>query len=245
MNKKKLGPVVVAIAIVTGLLVKKYYFNQFYYVGTIEATRIDLSSRLASNILSYTFEEGDEIKKDDVLVKLDCADIEILREYTSKNFERSQQLLKVGGLPKEAYDLALKNKQEADLKWSWCHIAAPISGTILTQYMDDKEWVVPGTKLVSLANLNTVWAFIYVEQPMLSQLQLGMTVEGFLPEMMEKKFKGKIIKISNEAEFTPKNVQTREERSRLVFGIKIQFENQEKILKPGMSIEVDLPKKRG
>ena len=153
--------------------------------------------------------------------------------------------MKSGGLPKEAFDLSLKNKQEADLKWSWCEITSPIDGRILTNFMDNNEWVMPGMKLVSVADLSHVWAYIYVEQPMLSQLKLGMSVEGSIPELAQGTFSGKIIKINDEAEFTPKNVQTREERSRLVFGIKIQFENKEQVLKPGMSIEVRLPEDQG
>ena len=61
--------------------------------------------------------------------------------------------------------------------------------------------------------------------------------------MMEKSLKGKFIKISNEAEFTPKMCK-QEKGDQGLFWHKNQFENQEKILKPGMSIEVDLPKKR-
>ncbi|MCB0415642.1 MAG: efflux RND transporter periplasmic adaptor subunit [Bdellovibrionales bacterium] len=238
MNKKIIIAVGAVIGVVAIFSVKKYFFTKFYYVGTVEATRIDLSSRLASNIKNYSFQEGDSVKAGEGLVQLDCRDIEIVRDYTQSFFDRSQRLLKSGSIPREAYDLALKNKQEADLKWSWCEISSPISGTVLTRFMDEGEWVLPGTKLVSVANLKSVWAYIYVEQPMLSSLQIGMNVKGIIPDLPEKSFSGKIIKINSEAEFTPKNVQTREERSRLVFGVKIQFENEDQTLKPGMSIEV-------
>ncbi len=63
---------------------------------------------------------------------------------------------------------------------------------------------------------------------------------GMLPEAQNKKFPGRIIKISEEAEFTPKNVQTRAERTRLVYGIKVRFDNPDLILKSGMTIESTL-----
>ncbi len=63
---------------------------------------------------------------------------------------------------------------------------------------------------------------------------------GFLPELNMRRFEGKISYVSDAAEFTPKNVQTREERTRLVFGIKITFSNPDELLKPGMSIEIKL-----
>lgn len=243
INKKKIVVGIMLLGMALGaLFIRKFILDDFFYVGTIEATRIDLSSRLASVIKEFHFNEGDTVKVGDELVTLDCSDVDITRRYAISTFKRTEKLLQSGGIPRESYDLALKNKQEADLKWSWCQIGSPINGTVLTKFMDDNEWVIPGTKLMSIADLKNVWAYIYVEQPMLSLIKIGMPVEGLIPEYSNKKFAGKIIKINNEAEFTPKNVQTREERSRLVFGIKIQFENNEQVLKPGMSIEVNLPK---
>lgn len=227
--------------LISALIVKQYLFNDFFYVGTIEATRIDLSARLPSVIHKYLFNEGDYIKKGDLLVSLDCDDIDIVRNYAVSVFDRSEKLLKSGGIPKQSYDLALKNKLDAELKKSWCEIHSPINGKVLINFMDEEEWVVPGTKLISVADLSKVWAYIYVEQPLLSQLKVGMKIKGHIPEWSHKKFIGTITKINDEAEFTPKNVQTRSERSRLVFGIKVLFENTDELLKPGMSIEVDLP----
>jgi HlyD family secretion protein len=69
-----------------------------------------------------------------------------------------------------------------------------------------------------------------------------MKLNGHLPEMGDRLFIGKILKINDEAEFTPKNVQTRSERERLVFGVKVSFlgVNEDEILKPGMTIEIEL-----
>ena len=65
--------------------------------------------------------------------------------------------------------------------------------------------------------------YIYVPQPHVARLSPGMALTGYLPELGERALPGKIIKLSDEAEFTPKNVQTREERTRLVYGVKIEF----------------------
>ena len=134
-------------------------------------------------------------------------------------------------------------KEEADIRLSWCSLNSPLSGSVLSRYHEPGEWVSPGVKILTLADTKDIWAYIYVPQTLLAKLSLGMKVKAFLPEMNLKSFEGKIVKISEEAEFTPKNVQTREERSRLVFAIKVNFKesNTEDILKPGMTLEVDLP----
>jgi HlyD family secretion protein len=73
-----------------------------------------------------------------------------------------------------------------------------------------------------------------------------MKLKGYLPELGNREFDGTILKINDEAEFTPKNVQTQAERERLVFGVKVSFRdaNAEEILKPGMTIEVELPNEK-
>lgn len=120
----------------------------------------------------------------------------------------------------------------------------PLDGKVLTRYHEPGEWMQPGTKILTLANIQDIWAFIYVPQPEVAKLSYGMKLKGYIPELNDRMFEGRIIKISDEAEFTPKNVQTREERQRLVYGIKVSFlgVNQDEILKPGMTIEVELPK---
>lgn len=102
----------------------------------------------------------------------------------------------------------------------------------------------PGTKLLTLANIKDIWAYIYVPQTLVNKLKPGMKLNAYLPEMNDKLFVGKILKVNDEAEFTPKNVQTRTERERLVFGVKVSFlgSNEDEILKPGMTIEIDLNK---
>ncbi len=214
--------------------------DKFLYAGTLEYTKIDLSARLSSNIESIPAQEGDQVKKDDPLVTLSCEDVKIVRDLAHRNFKRYSNLAKSGSATPETLDLMRSHKDEADLKLNWCTIPAPISGKILSRYHEPGEWVSPGTKILSLANTQDLWAYIYVPQTLIAKLSLGMKVKALLPELAQE-FEAHIIKINEEAEFTPKNVQTREERSRLVFGVKLSFKNASSdVLKPGMTVEVDL-----
>jgi len=96
-----------------------------------------------------------------------------------------------------------------------------------------------------VADLSEVWVYIYVPHDTLAGLKPGMAVEGYLPEAGDREFPGRISVIYSEAEFTPKNVQTRKERTRLVFAVKVVFPNPDETLKPGMTIEVKPPETDG
>ena len=229
----------VVLLVVAGISIKLFLFNkQFPYAGTLEATEVDIPARLASVIATVDVQEGQRVQKNAQVVSLSCEDIAPLAELNDTSFIRVEKLYKSGTAPKEQYDIALNKKTDSDIRMGWCHIFSPISGRVLTRYLEPGEWVNPGTKLVSVADLNDIWAYIYVPQNMVHGLKPGMKIKGTLPEMGGQVFHGAIRKINAEAEFTPKNVQTQAERERLVFGVKIGFQNPDETLKPGMTIEV-------
>jgi HlyD family secretion protein len=243
MNKKKLIIILAVVIIGIGILVKITFFpGDFRYAGTLEATKVDISAQVPSRIESVRVQEGDHISLDQDLVVLSCEDIKVAADLANQNFNRADRLLRGGSGSQETLDQMKNRKDDADVKVSWCQIKSPITGNVLNRYREPGELVMPGTKLLTLANVRDIWAYIYVPQPLMYKLKPGMQLKGFLPEMGDKLFIGKILKINDEAEFTPKNVQTRTERERLVFGVKVSFlgANEEEILKPGMTIEIDL-----
>ena len=234
----------VTAAIAIGLVLKFTLFNrQFQFAGTLEATKVDLSSRLASAIDTVKVHEGDHVTAGQELATLICDDTKIASDFANSNFNRNSKLFKAGTVSQETMDQVKDRKDDADVHMNWCSIHSPINGTVLSRYHEPGEWVVPGTKLLTLANIQDIWAYIYVPQPEVSQLKPGMKLQGYLPELHNRQFTGTILKINDEAEFTPKNVQTQAERTRLVFGVKVSFlgANDEEILKPGMTIEIELP----
>jgi HlyD family secretion protein len=242
-NNKALKPVIAVVAIVAiGLVVKFVWFRgSFLYAGTIEATKVDVSARVSSVVATLQVREGDHIKSNQTIMTLDCADYKIAAELAKQNFDRTERLYNQGSQPKEAFD-QIKNKwDDAKLKLDWCSVNAPLDGTVLTKYHEPGEMVNQGVRLFTLANLKEPYAYIYIPQPKVAKLSLGLKLKGHLPEMGSKVFEGSIVQISDQAEFTPKNVQTEEERTRLVYAIKVLFKNDDEVLKPGMSIEVELP----
>jgi HlyD family secretion protein len=214
----------------------------FTYAGTVEATEVDLSSRLTGVIGSVSAQEGDNVKEGQVLVKLSIEDIDVAADAAERDYKRAVELLNAGSMNQEAFDRVKFKRDDSAVRLSWGTIKSPIDGAVITRYHEPGEMVNPGTKLMTVADLKRPWAYLYVPQPVLSKISVGMDVPGIVPEA-GKTIPGKIIHINEEAEFTPKNVQTQKERTRLVYGVKIEFKNDDGFLKPGMTIEASLPDK--
>ena len=240
---KKIVLFIVLAAAVGFTVFRLIYKPKFRYAGTIEVIKVDISTRVASVISKLDFVDGQPVKKDQLLVETACEDYRIQDRLTDADYSRALVAFKNRALPQAELELYKNKKDQADLNVQWCTIVSPIEGRVLDYYHEAGEWVPIGTKLLTVGDVAHPWAYIYVPQPMVPYLKLGQKVDAILPEMNNKVFKGTVTKISNQAEFTPKNVQTRNERERLVFGIKVEFENPDETLKPGMTVEVELPEK--
>lgn len=226
------------IIVVAIVFINRFVQNRvFYYAGTLETTKVVLSARVASDVENIFVLEGDEVYSGQPLVELSCDAYKILARQINRDFDRATGLLERGHIADAEYDMLMRNKQDNDLKLQWCVIKSPIDGIVVNKFREVGEVVAPGMMVVSVANPYDIWAYFYVPYSMLYKLKVGQKVVGILPEAENMKFVGRIIKISEQAEFTPKNVQTRDERTRLVYGIKVQFENPNLVLKSGMVIE--------
>ena len=113
-------------------------------------------------------------------------------------------------------------------------LASPVSGVILSKNIEPGEQVSPGTPVVTLGQLENVWVRGYVSETELPRVKLGQKAQVTVDGVKGKSFEGRIEFISQEAEFTPKNVQTEKERVRLVYRVKVAVRNPDMALKPGM-----------
>jgi HlyD family secretion protein len=120
-----------------------------------------------------------------------------------------------------------------------CTIVNPVEGTVLTKYAMQNEVTLPGKALYKIADLSTLILRAYVSGNQLPQFKLGQTVDVLVdaPEGEYKTYKGTITWVSDKAEFTPKTIQTKDERANLVYAIKISVKN-DGYLKLGMYGEV-------
>jgi HlyD family secretion protein len=118
-------------------------------------------------------------------------------------------------------------------------IVAPASGTVTQKLVDEGELLAPRTPIVVVANLDEVWANVYVDEPLVPRVTLGQAATLFT-DAGGPGIEGTVTFISPKAEFTPRNVQTAEERSKLVFRVKITARNEKGVLKQGMPVEAEI-----
>jgi HlyD family secretion protein len=113
-------------------------------------------------------------------------------------------------------------------------VIAPSDGVVTSRLVEPGELVSPGTPLLIVVDLDDAWANVYVEEPLVPQLRIDQpaTVVTDAGDRLE----GRISFISPRAEFTPRNVQTADERARLVYRVKVAVDNRGGILKPGMPV---------
>ncbi len=113
-------------------------------------------------------------------------------------------------------------------------INAPVGGLILQLSVKEGELAAPGGTILTLGNLDEVTLTVYVPEDQLGKVNIGQAVEVSVDSFPDRTFHGKVIAIASEAEFTPRNIQTEEERVNMVFAVDVSIPNENHDLKPGM-----------
>jgi HlyD family secretion protein len=125
----------------------------------------------------------------------------------------------------------------AETQLAYTRVSAPVSGTVIRRDVELGETVLPGSALMTLADLSSMEVKVYVPGPMLGKIRLAQRVDLVTDSYPDRRFTGAVATIADEAEFTPKNVQTRDERVRLVYRVKVRVPNPDGILKTGMPVD--------
>ena len=124
---------------------------------------------------------------------------------------------------------------QIDDKLAKCRISSPVSGTVLTKYAEAGEFVAAGRPLFKVADLDRVYLRAYVTSAQLSEIKIGQQVKVYSDygKGYSKEYPGTVTWISSQSEFTPKNIQTDDERRNLVYAIKVAVGN-DGLIKLGM-----------
>jgi HlyD family secretion protein len=189
---------------------------------------------------------GSRKQRDDAATRRDVstARVEAARDRTRAAAEALARL-RTGSRPEEVAaararvstmdaQIATLEKSRADAT-----LTSPVAGMVTSKLADAGEVIAPRSPVVVVTDLDHAWANVYVDEPVVPRLKLGQKLVVLTDA--GQRLDGVITFISPKAEFTPRNVQTAEERSRLVYRIKVSTDNKDGVLKSGMPVEVELP----
>ena len=236
--------------------------------GTVEVTEVNLGFKAAGRLSALVVDEGQRVMKGDRLAELDSAEmknivaqnraavevVEAEQERSRKDYERAVALVEKEVIPPQQLDAAKKSYDAtiAQLRQTRAALAAsqdrlrdtvitaPVSGVVLRKNSEAGETVAAGAAVYSLGDLENPWIRVYVKEDKLGLVKLGQKAEVMTDSFPNKTYLGIVTMISSEAEFTPKNVQTQEERVKLVFALKVSVKNENGELKPGMPADVKI-----
>jgi HlyD family secretion protein len=193
---------------------------------------------------------GSEKQRDDAATRRDVATGRVrAAEERAQAARQGSARVRAGARPQEIAaararvaaveaEIAVLDKTVADAV-----VRSSIAGIVTEKLHEAGEIVAPRTTLVVVTNLDDAWAEVFVDEPSIPRLRLGQAATVFT-DAGGAGIPGKVSYISPKAEFTPRNVQTAEERSKLVYRIKIAVDNRAGVLKDGMPVEAEIPLSR-
>ncbi len=198
------------------------------FSGTLELTEHALGAKVAGRIASLNVNEGDAVTKGQLLATLDRY------EQAHKDYERVQNLVNQGGATQQSLEyaaLALDDQQ----------VVSPVNGVVLVKVHEIGETVMGGSPVVVVGDRSQLWVKIFVPEGKINQVQLNQpAVLSF--DGLKQTFKGHVSFVAPQAEFTPRNVQTPEERITQTFAVKVVLDESPDYLRPGVAADVVLEK---
>ncbi len=326
MRRRRIGAGIIVLAIIAAVFIWRVYYSKpaddglLLLSGNMEVTEVNVGFKLPGRIVALAVDEGWEVKKGQVLARLDNAELAdavlqsraALQEAVSraselkagsrpqeleqaranlnaqdaelarlkKDLERAETLHANGAIPTAQLDAARSTYRArlaqrrsvaeslnlvregprresveaaefrvlqgraalrvAEQRLSDTTIHAPIDGVVLKKYVEIGETVAQGTSVFTIGDLSAPWIKVYVKEDRLGLVKLGQQARVTTDSNKGKVYEGRVSYISPEAEFTPKSVQTQEERVKLVYGVKVRVKDPSGELKPGMPADVSI-----
>ena len=224
------------------------YFNKVNLQAQIDAglsRRPDISAQIASLKVQLGTAKREQTRIAN-LVKADAATQKQLDDQTSMVDEVQKQIdaqvstlgISTQSINKESVPIQALVKQITD-QINKCYLINPINGTILAKYARLDEEATPGKPLYKIADVSNLLLRAYVTNDQFSQIKLGQKIKVFIDNGPDKykEYEGVVTWISDKAEFTPKTIQTKDERANLVWATKITVKN-DGFLKIGMYADI-------
>ena len=236
--------------------------NQIKVSGNIEGNDVRISFRVQGQILNLLADEGSDLKIGQIVARLNTDELTKLQKEAEAEFKnaefkyklalddygRAENLYKAGAISAQQRD---QYKTTADTDWAnvkqmraqlelantklgWADLASPLNGYVLVKSAEEGEVVQVGAPVFTAIDLNNIWVTAYINETDVGKVKLDQKAIVKIDSFPHKSYKGWVSFISQQAEFTPKYIQTTTERVKLVYRIKVRVDNSSLELKPGM-----------
>ena len=249
----------------SGVVEASEYDLAFRTPGRLEAIYFDEGDLIDSGAVAAELERTElekvlsQAEKTYEAGKAGIKQLEVSLETVNRNLSKVESLIPAGAATQNQYDDLFDQKRqvESQLNYSrknveaakaavelsqvrleYATLSSTLSGTVLNRMYEPGEVIMTGSPVLTVADLENLEIRVYVPETSLGKIKLGQDVSIMIDSHPDRKFPGKIATISDKAEFTPKNVQTKEERVKQVFAVDIEASSAGGILKPGMPCDV-------
>ena len=221
---KSVAMTLVTAAILIGGCDGKKDFKDMTFSGTLEMTEHVLGAKVAGRLITLNVKEGDLVKKGQLLATFDR------HEENKKDYARAGVLYQKGGANQQSLEYARLDMEDQQ-------IIAPLDGVVLVKSAETGEIIPAGGGVLVIGDPLEQWVKIFVTED--NMHSLGLNQKAIIAfDGTDKKYKGHVSFIADKAEFSPRNVQTLDERVTQTFAVKIAIDDADEHLHAGVAADV-------
>ena len=246
--------------------------STIHAVGMIEAPEVNVTSRIAGRIVKLHLVEGDRVRRGEVICRIEDIDLknqlrkaEADLQHAKADLTQAQRTLDRDTRLFEQHVIATKDRDDAQTAYEQAQaniasakanieffrgqlrdtaIKSPVDGVIVNKALEVGEWVTPGTPILTVDDLSTIWARVDVEETDLGSIYVGKSAQVTLPTVPPSTFTGRVMAIGQEGQFATERDVRRGRQDIRTFYVKVQVLQSEGELKPGMTAEVSFERRQ-
>ncbi len=216
--------------------------------GSVEATEYQIAAALSGRVTAVRVTEGDQVTKGQELVQLDSAAAKLVREQARQGVNAAKAAVTNAKDDDDATDAdvaaaraRLKQAEAAvklaEVQLGYTIVTAPRAGTIVSVTTNTGQNAGPGRTMLTMVDPADLFVRVFVAETEIGKVKQGQAVT-LTTDSSAETYTGSVSFIASRAEFTPNNVQTREQRVKLVFEVRVRVSDATGTLKAGMPVDV-------
>ena len=218
--------------------------------GNVEADQYQITPALAGRVTAVKVAEGDQVKRGDTLVKLDTKALKLQLSQAKEGMNAAKAAVKNAKNDSDSTKADVKaaraRQEQAEaavelvrVQLGYANITAPVDGTVVSVIGNVGQNAAPGKTLLTLTSPSSLFVRVFVPETEVGQVKIGQAA-SVTTDSSADTFTGKVSFIASESEFTPNNIQTKDQRTKLVYEVRVKLEDASGTLKAGMPVDVTL-----